>query len=139
MTGGTRRFLDENRLKLGEGRLVGSGPIVFDVSDLQYIKFMLENCANPSDTWNPIDWDNVDEVHKTYWHGLIGRIRGNSPFEVLEFREGCFCVKDPANGPVDMQNRLFVIELTPTLLEDLIRELGQTGPDGIIPVQGFKA
>jgi hypothetical protein len=139
MTGATRKFLTENRLKVEEGKLVVSGSITFSIIDLQHIKFMLEHLSNSGNAWDPIDFDTVDEAYQDYWHNLYRRVRGNlSIGEAMEFRDGLFCVKDPANGPVDMQIRHGVVEFTSPVLDDLIRELDQTGPDGIRPVQGFK-
>jgi hypothetical protein len=57
----------------------------------------------------------------------------------MEFRDDMFCVKDPAYGPVDTKIRHGVVEFTPAVLDDLIRTLDQTVPDGIPPVQGFEA
>jgi hypothetical protein len=140
MKGATRKFLTENRLKIEEAKLVVSGSITFSVMDLQYIKFMLEHLSYPDNAWDPIDWDTVEEAYQDYWHKLHRRVRGNlSIGEAMEFRDGLFCVKDPANGPVDLRIRYGVVEFTPPVLDDLIHELDQTGPDGIPPVQGFKA
>jgi hypothetical protein len=140
MTGDTRRFLAENRLQLSEGRLLGVGSILLDKNELRYIHDIISNCTQPHDVWNPIgDWDNIDESHQKYWQALVTRLGRGASFKTVDVEKDCFKLCDPSNGPVDNQNNPFVIELTSTLIEDILRELDQTGPDGIIPVQGFKS
>ena len=139
VTGRVRKFLQDNRLTIEDGKLIGSAATTFDLIDIQFIKYMVEKCSNPNDAWNPIDWDAVEESWKDHWHNLMGRIRNGSALEQARFDGGNFCVRDPAHGPVDMNHNLFLMEFTPELLDDLIAELGRTGGDGIIPVQGFGA
>ena len=129
MKGSTRKFLDDNKIRISnQKQLEWRGPRL-NANDLKYIKYAIDN--------HPVDWEKEEEADAEYWKELLRRLSPppNMPFETFKVQKDSFTVCAQSDGPVDRAP--YAVKFTPSVLEDLIMELG--GPDEIMTVEGFKA